>query len=104
MVDYNDVPQANTLYGESERTQQAVANMDAGATLVSFTIGGMPTSGSNIMPGVPITIVVDEPPSDALMADIRAWLVQRQDNINTQLGNLDVTNTPDPIGPPPAKK
>jgi len=110
MTDYTDVPQVGTLYAESERTQAAVANIDAGSSLASFTIGAPPppdtppvVPGGPVMP-IQITLDTSNPPSAALMADIRAYLVARQASLNEQLAALQVTNTPDPIGPPPTKR
>src|SRR5215467_6467944 len=113
MTDYTDVPQANVLYGESERTQMAVSNIDAGATLVSFTIGAPPVP-MGLQPKSPtgptgptaqqVIITLGQPASDQLMADLRQWLVDRQTTINNQLAALEVTNPPDPPGPPPAAR
>jgi hypothetical protein len=112
MTDYTDVPKANQLYAESERTQAAVTNIDNGGVLSSFTIGSPPpppltdapppVATAPLMP-IMITPDVSSPPSAALMADIRAYLVTRQDDLNNQLAALEVSNTPPPI-PPPGRK
>jgi hypothetical protein len=104
MTEYTDVPQANLLYSESERVQLAISNIDAGASLTSFVIGVPPASlgpqpisptGATIVPTA-VTIWLDAPASDQMMTDLRAWLVQRQGEINDQLAALEVINPPAP--------
>lgn len=114
MTDYSDLPQTQVIYAEQERTIQAVANIDGGATLTSFVIGQTPpptglqpmspTGGLLNTPSMAVTITLDAPASDQLMSDLRAWLVQRSNNLNTQLTDLGVTNPPTPPGPPPSRR
>jgi hypothetical protein len=103
MTDYSDVPQINMLYSELERTQLAISNINAGATLVSFVIGmPTPTAGLTIIvpiapttpPPQQVTITLDAPASDPLMSDLVAWLTGRQDDLAAQLAALGVPNAP----------
>jgi len=110
MTDYTDLPTTNMIYGEQERTIQAVANLDAGGTLTSFVIGSPPAPmglqpvGTVAIPSMPVTVTLDVPASDTLMTDLRAWLVQRSNSLNDQLISLGVTNPPTPPGPPPSQR
>jgi hypothetical protein len=115
MTEYTDLPTASVLYSESERNQVAVDNIDAGGMLTMFIIGAPPPAMTMQVPGLvtapapppmPVQITIDpnSPPSAAFMADLRAWLVTRQDDLNNQLAALEVTNTPAPIGPPTTRK
>ena len=105
MTNYADVPQANALHNETEHTKAAISNIDAGGTLVSFTIGMPPQRGTQAAPQplvgtmMPMgaTITLDIPASDQLMADLREWLVTRQANLEYRLANLGVT----PVQPSP---
>lgn len=103
MTEYTDIPQVNVLYGECERTQQAVDNIDKGGTLTNFTIGSPPQPmgvqptppvGGMTTPSTPVTITLDTPASDQLITDLRAWLVARQANLEQQLADLGVTSPP----------
>jgi len=52
-----------------------------------------------------VTITLDAPASDTLMADLRAWLVTRQASLEQQLTDLGVTSPPAlASATPPAKK
>jgi hypothetical protein len=104
MTDYSDVPQVTVLHSENERVQLAISNIDGGATLTMFSIGAPPQS-MGLQPQSPtgmvaapiplsVTITLDAPASDQLMADIRTWLVDRQANLESQLAGLGVTNPP----------
>src|SRR5215469_13224075 len=102
MTNYADVPQAHLLYSELERTQMAVSNLDGGGTLISFSVGAPPTP-MGLQPIPPtgtgtvaqqVMITLDTPPSDQLMTDLRAWLVQRQTDLSNQLANLGVPDAP----------
>jgi hypothetical protein len=103
MTEYTDLPRASVLYGESERTQLAISNIDAGAPMTSFVIGApnvmglqaVSPTGTTVMPTA-VNITLEAPPSTQLMADLRAWLVQRQSDINAQLAALAVVNPPAP--------
>jgi len=102
MTEYSDVPQVNVLHGENERTQVAISNIEAGGTLVSFTVGSPPTPmGIQPTPPVggatmlmPVMITLDQPASDQLMSDLKDWLVQRQAYLEQQLADLGVVNPP----------
>jgi hypothetical protein len=107
VTEYTDLPRANMLYGESERTQAAVSNLDGGGGLLNFTVGPPPAPTNQPPPvvptittGVSVTITLERPASDALLADLRAWLVQRQAAINEELATLEINNPPPPPGPP----
>jgi hypothetical protein len=109
MTNYADVPQTNVLYGELERTQQALSNINAGAALYSFVVGAPPTP-TGLQPvsptaappqAMPVTITLDVPPSAALMSDLTAWLTQRVTDLSNQLAALGV---PDAPSTPPARK
>jgi hypothetical protein len=113
MTEYIDVPQVNLLYSESERVQLAISNIDAGASLTSFVIGVPPAPigpvpmspiGSATVVPTAVTISLDAPASDQMMTDLRAWLVQRQNDINDQLAALEVTNPPAPPELPVRRK
>lgn len=100
MTDYNSVPDVSSLYAENERVNQAIANIDAGATATQFTIGmppvTAPASGETPLAlQVPINIYIPPPgPGDQLMRDLRAWLVTRSTDLMNQLAALGVTDAP----------
>jgi hypothetical protein len=99
MTDYTDVPRVTTLHGENERTQSAINNLDAGGALANFTIIP-PAPSTGLIPPQPgpmlspVTITLEQPASDQLLADLRAWLVARQQRIEAELESLGVTNPP----------
>jgi len=109
MTNYSDVPQANLLYGELERTQMAISNINGGGTLVSFVVSAPPVSMGLTAPPVAgppttsqaVTITLDTPASAQLMTDLTAWLTQRCTDLSNQLAALGV---PDAPSTPPASR
>jgi hypothetical protein len=98
MVAYTDVPAVNALYMEQEQINQAIMMIDDGGRVLNFTIGPkLPDVSETMPPGVPpympVMIVTRDPP-DTLMAQARAALVLRQNEIVAELAALGVTEGP----------
>ena len=97
----NQNPTINALHLESQQVAQAIANLDAGGRVGSMTI--MPPAPTPPPPGTPtmmmmaVNVTVPGPNDPVLLADVRAWLVQRQSDIAAELTTLGVTV------PPPAR-
>jgi hypothetical protein len=107
MTDYNDVPQASGLYQNRQNVTYAIGLIDSGGVVITFTVGSQPaTSGgtAGMAAVTPVSITVPDASAD-LMASARAWLVQRQADLDTQLAALGVSNPPPPNPPdPPAAR
>jgi len=96
MTEFTDVPAANDLYNERKLVDSAIALLDDGGNMTFFTIeqapppeGTLPTTTS---PPVRVTMPPPTPPDT--VTNIRAWLVQRQADIDSQLAALGVVNPP----------
>jgi hypothetical protein len=96
MAEYSDVPQINALYAENQQLNNAVAMIDAGGPLTTFTIGPPPPSGTEPVTTMMMAAMISVPgPNDPqLMADLRAWLVNRSNAVEAELAALGVANTP----------
>jgi hypothetical protein len=86
MTEYSDVPDVSALYQQREIVSAAITTIDGGGNLTSITIA--PTGA----PGMPVMMPPPTPPET--LADIRAWLVTRQADIDAQLAALGVVNPP----------
>lgn len=109
MTDYADIPTVNTLYGEQERTQQAMDMLAAGGTMTSFTIAPPPppTTGGTPAPSpmaMSVSIQVTEPISDEMLTALNDWLTARQQNIIDELATYEVGPPPPPITDPPVNR
>lgn len=100
MVDYNDIPQANALHSEQALISQGVAIIDGGGSVSSFTLSPaqMPldpfTPPSQTVMAVFLQTIN---PTPAMMASIRAALVERSAEIDAELAALGVTNPPEAL-------
>lgn len=106
MTGYSDILRANQLYLEQQTVQQGIDLIDAGGSLMSFTIGPPPPPPYN--PGDPaapmfmsvaITSLGTVSP-DEVMASIRTQLVERESEIIAELVALGIVDMP-VRGPPP---
>lgn len=97
MTEYNDVPTANALYVERQKVESAISLIDSGGDMSNFTISQPPSppGGGPLPSSIPPTQIYIPPPTPQEVADVvRAWLVQRQTDLDTQLAALGVTNPP----------
>lgn len=96
MTDYSTIPEVNALYMASEQCGQAIAMIDAGGNMSNFTIAPAPPDpDAPPAPLVMASTIAAPPPTDpALMADLRKWLVERQNAIMAELAALGVVETP----------
>jgi len=93
MTEYSDIPQANILYTETQKVDQALKMIDdASGTLTAFTIG--PKQGTVPVVLVPIQIHLPDEAQASTMTEIRAQLVTYQQSLLDQLAALDITSTP----------
>lgn len=105
MSQYSDVPAINVLYQENETVNNAITMIDSGGNLSNFTISPPPPGemGVPMMMAALITTGSTEPDS-ALMADLRAWLVNRSNAILAELASMGVTEPPPSgAGVPPVR-
>ena len=99
MTDYTDVPAANVLHAESQQIVSAIANLDAGGTIINMMIGPPPyTPPDPGSPPVPmlmsVSIFVPPPVDPALTAQLRSWMDQRLLDISAELTALGVSVPP----------
>lgn len=92
MTDYTDIPEVNALYAEDQLIARAIAILDAGGTLSEMTISPAPPAEGEVpVPPASVNVPSADP---ALLADVRAWLVQRQADLDAQLAALGIVNSP----------
>jgi hypothetical protein len=96
MSNYSDTPEINSLYEERENLTNGIACIDGGGSMTYFTIEAAPPAEGVVlmMPQVPVRVVMQPPTPQATLDNVRAWMVQRQADIDNQLSSLGVTNTP----------
>lgn len=102
MTDYVDVPEVNRLYQEREIVAQAIAIIDSGGYLATMTLAPsnpMPTPAPTIPTAPPlilsgVTVSIPPPTPANVLADVRAWLIERQDDLDDQLKKLGVKDPP----------
>ena len=96
MTEFTDIPEVNTLYEERMLVDSAITMIDAGGNMTFFTIEPKPLDPGMMPTGTqaPARITMPIPTPTATIDNIRAWLVQRQTDIDTQLASLGVTNPP----------
>jgi hypothetical protein len=110
VTDYADLEKVNALYMESRTVAQAITAIDRGGTLSSLSISppqyaSMPPAVDAGLPGdlpstsTPVvmmttTISIPGPVDPALLADVRALLVEREQEIAVELKSLGVSVTP----------
>jgi hypothetical protein len=99
MAEYTDVPDINTLYIENEQVNTAIGLLQGTGTMLFFTIGETPASGSTPQMWMGTRINSYPPAIDAtLTQSILNYLTQKSSDIQTQLANLGVVNP----APPPS--
>lgn len=93
MTDYTKVPEANALYQQREVVTNAVAMLDAGGSVSSLSIAPAPDTppGPGIMSSA---IAVPAPTPPDLVAEVRAWLIERESELDAELAALGITNPP----------
>ena len=94
MTAYNDVPEANALYLESEQVEAAITFIDNGGWVSSFVVSPAPPTEGTVAPQSAVNIYVKGANDPALLAGVRAALVTRAGQIATELAALGVTYTP----------
>lgn len=106
MTDYNDVPQANTLYAEQQQVRMAMDYLSNGGAIDSmvistpppppFVIGvPIPPPTTGAAPTIPyVTIALVKPNPQSLIDQAMSALQARDDEITQQLTDLGVTNPP----------
>lgn len=96
MTQYTDVPEVNNLYNERQQVDAAIAMFDSGGNMTHFTVEqAPPPEGTTLLTTAPpVRIVIPPPTPPDTVANIRAWLVQRQTDIDNQLAALGVVNPP----------
>lgn len=95
MTSYADVPKLMALHAEQQRIIDAIQMIDTGGSLVSFIVKPPPMKAGDTpgLTGVSIT-TSESPPSSDFIAHARAWLEQRQDEINNAFAVLGITDGP----------
>lgn len=105
MTDYNDVPQASTLYTEQQQVRMAMDYLSNGGAIDSMTIS-MPPAPPFVIgvpipppePGPPpmpfVTIALVKPNPQSLVDQAMAALQARDDEITQELADLGITNPP----------
>jgi hypothetical protein len=93
MADYNDLAQIDKLHAEQTQLSQALAILEEDGTVSSYVVAPvvLPDGPPPTMMSVNI-MTVD--PKQNLMAAVHANLTQRYNDINKELRDLGVTNTP----------
>jgi len=95
MVAYSDVPAVNMLYQEQEQITMAINMLDAGGKVTNFTVSPPPQDpGVMGMPIMMQVMIATIDPSPDLMAQARAALITRQNEIITELAAMGVTDSP----------
>jgi len=89
LTDYSDVPQVNALHQERELVTSAITMIDDGGNMTFFTIEPAPPD-----PNAAVRVTMPPPTPAGTLADVRAWLVSRQNDLDQQLADLGVTNPP----------
>lgn len=93
MTVYSDVPQVNVLYQQRENVTSCIAALDDGGQV--STISVVPPPGQMMMVMLsPVNVPQPTPP--AILANTREILVQMQADIDAQLADLGVQETPPP--------
>jgi len=91
VTEYADIDQINALKVEQTQIGLALTSLDDfNGTVPSCLI--VPTTGGNQAPPA-VSINMAEPPQ-AMLSGIRAGLIQRYNQINQELRDLGVTDTP----------
>lgn len=100
MTAYVDVLQANRLIEEQARLAVGIAMIDEGGTVSSFTIAPKPAdpvvtprAPPSVQATTPIAVMTIDPPPE-LMAEARAAMVKRHNEILAELGTFGVTGAP----------
>lgn len=96
MVDFNSLAQVNALHQQRESVAHSIRTLDSGGTVTQFSVGSPPPVAGSIAPVVALPMVMCQVPSASpeLVAAVRAWLVQRQGDLDKQLAELGVTSLP----------
>jgi hypothetical protein len=97
MVDLADVQKLTQLYEELRQIEAAIANFDAGGTIVAMTISGGPPDlpALEVSTRVPISIATADIAYPATVVDaIKTALAARATEIDAELNGLGVTGTP----------
>lgn len=96
MTEYSDVPEVNNLYSERQLVDAAITVLDGGGNMTSFAVEQAPPQPGAVLTSAmpPIRVVMPPPTPPDTVANLRAWLVQRQSDIDAQLAALGVVNPP----------
>jgi hypothetical protein len=89
MTDYSDVPQAHILWEERETVVRAMDMLDNDGWLASLTVNPAPGA-----PGMAATTTMQPPTPPNVVAMITNVLRDRLRDIDAQLADLGVTDTP----------
>jgi hypothetical protein len=93
MTNYTDLPAANTLCQQREIVTNAIAMLDAGGAVSNLMIAPPPDMPpGQVMMSASIAIPPPTPPS--FVAEVRAWLIGREADLDSQLAALGVTDPP----------
>jgi hypothetical protein len=103
LTDYSDVPQVNALHLENENITRAINMIDGGGTISNFTVTPPPPAPGDITMVMAATIALPGPADPQFVADARAQLVTRSNEITAELSNYGVTNPPAPLSQTAAK-
>jgi hypothetical protein len=96
MTDYTDVPAVNDLYNQRQLVDAAITMLDNGGNMTFFTIeqASPPEGVTPTTTTAPARVTMPPPTPPNTVATIRAWLIQRQSDIDSQLAALGVVNPP----------
>lgn len=95
MTDYNDIPQANALYTEQQQVQSAIDYLNNAGGITLMTVSPpTPVAGVSPMMQMSVSIPLTLPNPQTLIDQALAALTQRQADINQQLADLGITNSP----------
>jgi hypothetical protein len=96
MTAFTDVPAVNDLYNQRQLVDAAITMLDNGGNMTFFTIEQPPSPGGTppATTMAPARVTMPPPTPPDTVTNIRAWLVQRQADIDSQLAALGVVNPP----------